>query len=99
MGALKLDPYTKEEIRNAELGRAIGAPARIVILRYLKENGIANGPILNDIIDLSSTTIHQHLSVLKQTKLIIGEYHEHDYYWKLNPESSYELSLIDWCLE
>ena len=57
----------------AAICKALGHPARVKILEYLKkENRCICGEIVN-ILPLAQSTVSQHLKSLKQAGLIIGE--------------------------
>lgn len=98
MGAIKLNNYSIEEIRNSELGRVIGAPARIIILRLINEKSRVTGPELLNALKLYKATIHQHLDVLVQSGLIVGLFEENTYYWKLNPNTAKDFTKIKWAM-
>lgn len=99
MGAIKLNHYAVDEIRFAELGRAIGAPARIVILRFLHENDRVTGPELKKILKLKKSTIQQHIETLVQSGLICGSYNSENVFgWNLNPENEAELEQLNWII-
>ena len=99
MGAIKLDHYSADEVRFAELGRAIGAPARIVILRYLSQNDRVTGPELKKILKLKKPTIQQHIETLVQAGLICGSYNSENIFgWKLNKTNETELEHLNWAI-
>jgi hypothetical protein len=93
MGATKLNNYSSDVIRNSELGKAIAAPARIIILRLIYENSYITGP------ELLKATIYQHIGTLVQSGLIIGLYEENLYCWKLNPDTAADFEKIKWVLD
>ena len=96
MGAIKLNHYTADEIRFAELGRAIGAPARIVILKLLHENERVTGPELRKILKLKKSTIQQHLETLVQSGLICGSFNSENIFgWNLNKVNESELEQLN----
>ncbi len=97
MGAIKLNHYSAEELRFAELGRAIGAPARIVILRYLNENNRITGHELKKILKLKKPTIQQHMETLVQSGLVCGSYDSENVFgWNLNNENIHEIEQLNW---
>lgn len=99
MGAIKLNSYSQEHLRNAEIGRAIGAPARIVILKYLKEHPSVCGNDLKNVLALSKATIQQHLSTLVQSGLVRTEYINNDFVWTLNSQCQQEIEHLSWIFE
>lgn len=57
----------------AQLAKAIGHPARVEILRILgKRATCACGEIVNDL-PLAQSTVSEHLRVLKEAGLVVGE--------------------------
>jgi DNA-binding transcriptional ArsR family regulator len=96
MGAKKLELFNAIARRDSELGFVVSAPARIVILKYLLEQQVINGPILLNVIPLNIKTINQHIKVLERAGLITGFYVGKSYYWKLNEQSLDDLGKISW---
>ena len=69
----KTNEFNEQDIRLADVAKAISHPARIQILRILNE---ANSCIVGEIVDmlpLSQSTVSQHLKELKRAGLIKGE--------------------------
>lgn len=99
MGAKKLEVFNAIECRYAALGFVVSAPTRIVILKYLMEQQVINGPILLNVIPLNKKTINQHIKVLERAGLIIGFYVGKSYYWKLNEQCLDDLGKISWVFE
>lgn len=56
----------------AQLCKALGHPARVRIVTYLIAHGTCYFGNLSSIIPLSPSTISQHLSILKDSGLILG---------------------------
>ena len=98
MGATKFDHYSQKQIRNSELGRAIAAPARIVILGLLENQELINLPSLKKILRLDVSTIQQHMSTLVLFGLVRGRYVGKTYVWELNPETEHDFQKIKWAL-
>lgn len=99
MGAKKLEVFNAIERRDAELGFIVSAPARIVILKYLMEQQVINGPLLLKVIPLNIKTINQHIKVLERTGLISVFYVGKSYYWRLNEQCLDDLGKISWVFE
>lgn len=73
MGTTKTEAYTVEQIEIAQLFKAIGHPARIAILEYLiQQKTCVCGEVVDEL-NLSQSTISQHLKALKEAQLIKGE--------------------------
>lgn len=61
------------ETELARLARAVGHPARVAILRTLLRDGrCACGDIVSQL-PLAQSTVSQHLKILKEAGLIVGE--------------------------
>jgi DNA-binding transcriptional ArsR family regulator len=73
MAYTKKDEFTAQEIRIAELGKALSHPARIAIIKLLvKRQACICGDIVDEL-PLSQSTVSQHLKELKNAGLIKGE--------------------------
>jgi DNA-binding transcriptional ArsR family regulator len=72
MGLTKSDLFTPAQNELAQIGKALGHPARISILLHLLESDICICGDLVAEIGLAQATISQHLSVLKSVGLIKG---------------------------
>jgi len=73
MAYSKAKEFEIDDIKLAEIAKALGHPARIAILKYIARQSTC---ICNDIVEelpLSQSTISQHLKALKQVGLIAGE--------------------------
>jgi ArsR family transcriptional regulator, arsenate/arsenite/antimonite-responsive transcriptional repressor len=57
----------------AVLGRALGHPARVRILRFLLEREECMAGAIADELPLAQSTVSQHLKVLREAGLIHGE--------------------------
>ncbi|MBL7888055.1 MAG: winged helix-turn-helix transcriptional regulator [Bacteroidia bacterium] len=65
--------FDKDEIKAAEIAKALSHPARVAIIKFLAEQ---KSCICNDIVEqlpLSQSTVSQHLKELKNAGLIKGE--------------------------
>ena len=73
MAYTKKEEFTAQEIRVAELGKALSHPARIAIMKLLlKRQECICGDIVEEL-PLSQSTVSQHLKELKNVGLIKGE--------------------------
>ena len=66
-------PLVESDDRVAKLFKALGHPARLHIVRLLARRGAC---ICGDIVDdlpLSQSTVSQHLAVLKEAGMVVGE--------------------------
>jgi ArsR family transcriptional regulator len=85
-----VEPTAREELNDdaflVELGKALGHPARVQILRILLE---CDRCICGDIVDrlpLAQSTVSQHLKQMKQAGLIQGEVEGTSVCYCLNPK-------------
>lgn len=73
MGAIKNIEYQKEQLILAQWTKALSHPARIAIIEFLsKQNSCVCGDIVLQL-DLSQSTVSQHLKALKEIGFIKGE--------------------------
>ncbi len=73
MAATKTADFTTEQLRLAEIFKALAHPARIAIMEYLMRKGTC---VCGDIVlelPLAQSTVSQHLKVLKEVGLVVGE--------------------------
>lgn len=83
---------TSEDLRLAELAKALGHPARIRILRLLLA---APGCIGGDIVEavgLAQSTVSEHLRILKAAGVITGEISGPRTCYAMNPQALAALS-------
>ena len=57
----------------ARLAAALGHPARVAIVRFLKQKGVCICGEIVDMLPLAQSTVSQHLKTLKEAGLITGE--------------------------
>ena len=62
-----------DDARLAALAKALGHPARVRIVRHLLAADACMCGAIQDVIPLAQSTVSQHLKVLKQAGLIVGE--------------------------
>lgn len=74
MGRSKHEQYSQQELNAARIGRAIGAPARVVILHEINEHQMLTNKYLNERLSLSGSAVYQHLQILKETGFIESKY-------------------------
>lgn len=77
---------SQDEIRLAKMFKALGNPIRLEILKQLAD---CNRCICNDIVSalpLAQSTVSQHLKVLKEAGLILGEVEGPATCYCINPE-------------
>ena len=60
-------------LRLAKLCKAVGHPARLAIVRYLAGRSNCTCGDIVDQLPLAQSTVSQHLKVLKEAGLIVGE--------------------------
>src|SRR5688572_11556872 len=57
----------------ARLAAALGHPARVAIVRFLKEKGVCICGEIVEVLPLAQSTVSQHLKTLKEAGLVQGE--------------------------
>jgi ArsR family transcriptional regulator len=89
---MPFSPDTPEDIRIAELAKALGHPARICILRLLLATpGCIGGDIVGAM-GLAQSTVSEHLRILKAAGLISGEIAGPRVCYAMNPPALASLS-------
>ncbi len=78
-------------LRLARLCRALGHPARLAIVRYLAGRDTCTCGDIVDQLPLAQSTVSQHLKVLKDAGLIVGEVEPPRVCYCLNPKVLEEL--------
>ena len=68
----KLYDLTTDEVRLAQMMKALGHPARMQIFRYLSENPQCITGDIVEVLPLAQATVSQHLKVLRDAGLICG---------------------------
>ena len=66
-------PYTEDQIKLAQIAKALGHPVRIYILSFLSKQACCYSGDLSDILPIAKSTLSQHLKELKKAGLIQGE--------------------------
>ena len=94
MGATKINHYSTESIQLAQLANALGHPARITIIKTLKENSYLRNVDFRSVLNLSSTSVHDHLVKLKSANIVEFHYFHHEYRIYLVPEILDELNFF-----
>jgi len=73
MAQRKVNEFNDNEIKLAEIAKALSHPARIKILQILAEKNTCICGEIVEILPLSQATVSQHLKELKRVGLIKGE--------------------------
>lgn len=98
MGASKLNQYSSSEKEFAKLSLALAHPARVRIMRIIESNEFIRNVDLVDLLNLSKSTIHEHIYKLKEADLIELVFLQNSYRLKLKESVSEAIGnkLIDW---
>lgn len=73
MGSSNLASFDPEDVRIANIAKALGHPARIAILKILlKQQQCICGDLVDEL-PLSQSTVSQHLKELKEVGIIKGD--------------------------
>ncbi len=73
MAITKAQLFNKNQIKTAELAKALGHPARIAILEILAQCDTCICGDISDQLPLAQSTVSQHLKALKSSGIIKGE--------------------------
>lgn len=73
MAEKKLELFTQEEVRLAEIAKALSHPARIAILKTLAQKDSCICGEIVEVVPLAQSTVSQHLKELKKVGLVKGE--------------------------
>lgn len=69
----KIEEFSQEESRLADIAKALSHPARIKILKILSEMDVCMCGEIVELLPLAQATVSQHLKELKRVGLIQGE--------------------------
>ena len=69
----KDEPYTKDQIKTAQIAKALGHPVRVYIVNFLSKQSCCYSGDISEILPIAKSTLSQHLSELKKAGLIQGE--------------------------
>jgi DNA-binding transcriptional ArsR family regulator len=75
------------DVELAALAKALGHPARVKILRFLLSRDACMCGEINEVVPLAQSTVSQHLKVLKEAGLIVGEIDGPRVCYSPNPEA------------
>lgn len=85
MGAIKENNYSDSDMEIAKIGKAIGHPARKKMIASLLENGKSRNIDFSSTLNLSASTIKDHVQFLKDAGLVTIKYRMHHYDIFLKP--------------
>jgi ArsR family transcriptional regulator len=78
----------------ARLAAALGHPARVAIIRFLKEKGVCICGEIVEVLPLAQSTVSQHLKTLKEAGLVQGETDGPRSCYCLNPDALDRLRVL-----
>lgn len=81
-------PITPDDETLAILAAALGHPARVAIVRFLKNHGACICGEIVEVLPLAQSTVSQHLKVLKTAGWVRGEVDGPRTCYCLNPEAA-----------
>ncbi len=82
----KID-YTSHQIQIALYAKALAHPARVAILEFLAARECCFFGHLHEVLPIAKATVSQHLSVLKDSGLIQGEFKPPQVKYCINKEN------------
>ncbi len=94
MGASKTNQYTPEIKDLSLIARALGHPARAQIISVLKTQPFTRNTDLTTILQLSKSSIFEHITKLVQAELVELDFHPNCYHITLVPERLKELKEL-----
>jgi len=86
--------YSQDTEQLARFAKALGHPARIIILKYLSNQSCCYTGDLLDVLPLAQSTISQHLKELKDAGLIQGEVNPPRIKYCIEPENWQKASRL-----
>lgn len=87
MGAIKPGNYSTEDVLISKFGRALAHPARAKIIRLLIQKEQFRNIDLSKTLQLSFSSVHSHIQVLKDADIIDVDYLPHEYMLKLKSDN------------
>ena len=94
MAFAKTEVFAPDEIRLAELAKALGHPARIAILKILMEKNSCICGTIVELLPLSQSTVSQHLKELKKVGLVRGDVDGPRVCYCIDPKGMEEVSFL-----
>ena len=94
MAFAKTEVFAPDEIRLAELAKALGHPARIAILKILLEKNACICGTIVEALPLSQSTVSQHLKELKKAGLVKGDIDGPRVCYCVDPEGMAEIAML-----
>lgn len=94
MGASKTKQYPSDTLHLAKLAKALAHPARITIVKVLKNEPFCRNSEFQEILQLSKATVHDHLIQLKNAKLVEFKFYPNEYRINLIPEHLEDLDFF-----
>lgn len=94
MGASKTKQFSENEKLIANIGRALSHPARVRILEILYEKDWCKNVDLTKYLELSPSSVNNHLEKLKQADIIKVDFFPNFYKVSLNHQGMTDLK--DW---
>lgn len=86
----------EQDVELARLAHALGHPARVAIVRFLKAKGVCICGEIVEVLPLAQSTVSQHLKVLKEAGLVQGETDGPRSCYCLNPDTLEKMrALLD----
>ena len=94
MTTTKKEIYSDKIIRTAALAKALGHPARVMILLHLvKTKGCICGDLV-DVLPLSQSTVSQHLKELKSVGIVQGNIEGTSVCYCIDPKVGKEAKVL-----
>jgi ArsR family transcriptional regulator, arsenate/arsenite/antimonite-responsive transcriptional repressor len=76
--------FSTDDIMISRFAKALGHPARLIILRQLASTGSCCFNELSENLPLAESTVSQHISELKEAGIVSGEYDPPRIHYSIN---------------
>lgn len=87
MGATKKYFYSPDQLKLADLYKALGHPARVSLVQHMLAQPDCNCKTLENALQLSSSSVNQHLRVLHESGITGYEVIQNNCVYSVNPDA------------
>jgi len=94
IGSSKKEQYLNYQIEFALRAKALGHAARIAIVEYLSQYTFATNEELRKLVQLHSTTVFQHLSVLVKAGIVNEGFVDNRHFYFLNQTAKTQFAEV-----
>ncbi|MFP2996893.1 metalloregulator ArsR/SmtB family transcription factor [Spongiivirga sp. MCCC 1A20706] len=94
MGTTKVNIHRIDDLEVAAIAKVLSHPARVAILKYIKDQKDCICTDITDEIGLSQATVSQHLQVIREAGLIHGNVKGKSLCYCLNKTNFNQFSIV-----